>query len=1001
MAYEKFNQYSQRSNISGIPFGEIEDDYNGSAPPPPPPPGTPPVALYQRFRAKICNPLPIAAVIDPNDPITWGEPTTSHFQIPLNSGADIIFETFNPFTQHTPQVGDFFDSHRVFLNHFHPISNYNNTGYYSYSGTGTHVLNQVQRDNVDLQGGKFTMWEVTSLMGAPTSVAGGSRRKWPTCTQGVEYQCHPATSTAIAYCSTHAPGTNPLATHQSYGACMNSPQCAGILPVTCTTCVPGTTQVGLNVTDCVTGAASVWPDVLLNGQQMPTSIVGQYIQPKLTQPCATIWTQAKYLVVGISPVPPVWNTCIDMEITTCPQPQSYNCDGGVGGSWNCVPAPTGTTGTYTGFNALADCQDLCEESYNCSGSSGVGHPQGTPWDCYIPNSWATGIGTLGFYQNPGASINCQNACQPVYDTYNCDGPPPGGTWTCSIAPGQTGTFVGPNAQALCAALCEESYDCDGPPSWNCIQPNSWSTGIGGLGVYTGANAWTSCTSLCQESYDCDYTWQPSPLPGLYSCIQPNSWLTGIGTLGTYTNPGILGALSDCEADCQESYDCTGYPNYICNTTPVGTTGAYTGPSALQDCNDDCLPTYNCSGANPVSSLFGQFIPAWNCYDPWVGSGGGGMGGGFYTGNVSSGGNYNDCLAACNAPPDRYNCSGMVSDLDPNNPLLPSTPWTCYPVPAGSPLSPGTYATLPLCQAACIVPETWNCDLPWNQGYPTVGNCWDPGDGSGQYTSEQACLDVCKNLPVDDDETHPDRWDCESRWEIDSNGLSNLTHSCIPILWPNGDYATEQDCLDVCPPCELCCCEPLSIFPHTGGYICTPGTEVMLAASHDPCDCHHYSPIADFEPCVEDTGVEWGYDCPSTGPPCIGLIAGGTYTAANAGNSGYPNTLAGALAHCTDSCIATPLCQRIRSCPCGWTDQPGTIPGSIDCLSPQQVPNLPQTRMPAIEKCIQFNTAPFVPVIGDVWTYPSSWLGWTWTKVVVVDVSGTLATIITGQTRTIC
>ena len=949
--------------------------------------------MWQRFTAKICNPLPRAAVIDPDDPVTWGEPTMAHQNIPMQTNVPIILRTFNPLTNHTPQVGDFFDSHRVFLDPG-PTPNSSATKLWS-------QLNAIQQFNVTNQGygTQFTMWEVVQLLGSPTPSGSWSRRKWPFCTQGVEFQCHPITPFSPAYCSQHAPGTNPLAIHSTHGACISSVLCdpPSTGNLSCLQC-SGLATFGVVGTECTTGNVYHYPDTKLNGGVMPATIVGQTIRPigspgSGNQPCAPGLGYYTITVTSVTtppvPLPGSPSQCADMEIASCYD--AYNCDGppppnGVG-TWGCQSAPFASA-TFTGATALADCTALCQESWNCDPSN---------WSCYIPNSWSTGIGTLGTYATQPA---CNTACQPVYDTYNCDGPPPGGTWNCSIAPGQTGTFVGPNAAALCAALCKESYDCDGPPSWNCIQPNSWSTGIGGLGLYIPPNALTDCTSLCQESYDCDVVLQP-PLPALYSCNQPNSWLTGIGTLGTYTNPGILGAWTDCTNNCQESYDCSGYPNYTCNTTPVGTTGAYTGVNAFQDCLGDCLPTYACSGAHPVSSLGGATIGIWNCFDPWVGSGGGGMGGGQFTGPTAQA----DCLADCNAPPDRYNCSGMVSDWIFGT---PTQPFTCYPVPAGSPLSPGSYATLPLCQAACILPETWNCDLPWTQPPTVYGTCSDPGDGSGSYWTEQACLDACTNLPADDDETHPDRWNCESKWVIDNNGLSNLIHSCIPVLWPNGDYATEQLCEEVCPPCELCCCEPASIFPHTGSYTCIPGTEVMLAASHDPCDCHYFSPIADFEPCVEDTGVEWGYDCPSTGPPCIGLIAGGAYTPTNAALNinpltgvNYDNSFPGALAHCTDSCIATPLCQRIRSCPCGWTNQPGTIPGSIDCLSPQPVPNLPQTRMPAIEKCIQFNTVPFVPVIGDVWTYPSSWLGWTWTKVVVVDVSGTLATIITGQTRTIC
>ncbi len=54
---------------------------------------------------------------------------------------------------------------------------------------------------------------------------------------------------------------------------------------------------------------------------------------------------------------------------------------------------------------------------------------------------------------------------------------------------------------------------------------------------------------------------------------------------------------------------------------------------------------------------------------------------------------------------------------------------------------GQYTTLSDCQTACITPVSWNCDA-------TVG-CIDPADGSGLYTSFSDCQTACNNVSVND------------------------------------------------------------------------------------------------------------------------------------------------------------------------------------------------------------------------------------------------------------
>ena len=73
---------------------------------------------------------------------------------------------------------------------------------------------------------------------------------------------------------------------------------------------------------------------------------------------------------------------------------------------------------------------------------------------------------------------------------------------------------------------------------------------------------------------------------------------------------------------------------------------------------------------------------------------------------------------------------------PGNPV-PS--WDCSPNMIGC-FDPGTgtgqYTSLSACQTACSVTASWDCA-------PATG-CYDPGTGTGQYTSLAACQAVCSN-----------------------------------------------------------------------------------------------------------------------------------------------------------------------------------------------------------------------------------------------------------------
>ena len=45
------------------------------------------------------------------------------------------------------------------------------------------------------------------------------------------------------------------------------------------------------------------------------------------------------------------------------------------------------------------------------------------------------------------------------------------------------------------------------------------------------------------------------------------------------------------------------------------------------------------------------------------------------------------------------------------------------------------------QKKCNIPESYNC--------VSVGNCQDPGDGSGQYTSLSQCVTSCVSTNIDE------------------------------------------------------------------------------------------------------------------------------------------------------------------------------------------------------------------------------------------------------------
>ena len=77
--------------------------------------------------------------------------------------------------------------------------------------------------------------------------------------------------------------------------------------------------------------------------------------------------------------------------------------------------------------------------------------------------------------------------------------------------------------------------------------------------------------------------------------------------------------------------------------------------------------------------------------------------------------------------------------------------------------------LSACQTNCTAPVTFECDWP--------GNCYDPGDGSGWYTTYADCMNDCTPQPT---------WDCVAPGNCQDPGDES------------GNYWSLQDCQNACP-----------------------------------------------------------------------------------------------------------------------------------------------------------------------------------------------------------
>ena len=131
--------------------------------------------------------------------------------------------------------------------------------------------------------------------------------------------------------------------------------------------------------------------------------------------------------------------------------------------------------------------------------------------------------------------------------------------------------------------------------------------------------------------------------------------------------------------------------------------------------------------------------------------------------------------------------------------------TSYNCTNGNCIDPGNgngqYSTLSACQVACGVSDSYNC---------INGNCIDPGNGNGQYSTLSACLNVC---------SINSSWDCDGNGNCydpgDGNGQFSTLNNCqmvctVPASWDcdgngncydpgtgNGFYSSLNNCINAC------------------------------------------------------------------------------------------------------------------------------------------------------------------------------------------------------------
>ena len=105
----------------------------------------------------------------------------------------------------------------------------------------------------------------------------------------------------------------------------------------------------------------------------------------------------------------------------------------------------------------------------------------------------------------------------------------------------------------------------------------------------------------------------------------------------------------------------------------------------------------------------------------------------------------------------YDCDGQGNCVDPGN-------------------GNGMYTSLNACQTNCIIPVTYDCD--------GQGNCIDPGNGNGMYTSLNACQTNCI-IPV--------TYDCDGQGNCVDPGNGNGMYTSLNACQTNCIVAVTYDC----------------------------------------------------------------------------------------------------------------------------------------------------------------------------------------------------------------
>jgi hypothetical protein len=451
---------------------------------------------------------------------------------------------------------------------------------------------------------------------------------------------------------------------------------------------------------------------------------------------------------------------------------------------------------------------------------------------------------------------------------------------------------------------------------------------------------------------------------IIGCIARPGPFSGAGGQTPAIQSNIIGTLNAITCNQNTTFGIGGDPLgfYVDVTDPNSISNV-----ASEIANLSCVvgsESFDCNNTGVAISLpSGVVVQPWDCYDPGTSLGQYSVATGYPLPAAA-------CATNCIPPLDTYDCSGP-----PN--------WNCYIPPIGVGQFTGPTA-LTLCQAVCIppiIPPSWNCHIPFGA---TIGTCTDPGTGLGQYSAannylnpHQDCIDACKDLQYITHTGLDVSWNCR----IDKYGVGH----CSSVLGTSGAYTTKALCLVACVDVSVL---PTIGFPdtwkchipwHSTVGTCTKmtdgsGTYITEQDCIDNCLEIQVIPIL--------IGAE-GWNCDNLTQTCSGPVLGGTYP-----------TEQGCLAVCGVRGTGV-LCDRIRSCPCGWTYDQTTIECSFTSPIGQSM------TIPAIEKCMEFINPPHQPVLGEVWAHSSPVQHqppFTWNAAYVVSVTGNLSGTPSTETR---